>query len=74
MINKQQWIVLLFFKVKDLPSFRISPPGVIPQRERRPHWICDYSFYNVNNNTLELFAPKAMQYGHALDHILREIL
>ena len=74
MINKQQWIVLPFSKIKDLPALRISPPRVIPQRERRSRWICDYSFYDVNNDTLELFAPEAMQYGHALDRILQEIL
>ena len=36
MINKGQWIVLPYSAVKHLPGLRISPPGVIPQRDRRP--------------------------------------
>ena len=53
----------------------MSPPGVVPQRERRPHWICDYSWWGVNaDTTLPLAAMEAMQFGHALNRILREIL
>ena len=40
----------------------------------RPRWICDYSWSNVNADTLPLAAMEAMQFGHALDRILREIL
>ncbi|KAL3822916.1 hypothetical protein ACHAXA_010699 [Cyclostephanos tholiformis] len=74
MINKGQWIVLLYSAVRHLPGLRISPPGVIPQRDRRPHWIVDYSWWDVNDDTLPLAATEAMQFGHALDRILREIL
>ncbi|KAK1732369.1 hypothetical protein QTG54_016948 [Skeletonema marinoi] len=69
-----QWVVLPVSAVKDLPGLRISPPGVIPQRDRRPRWIVDYSFSGVNAETLPLAAIEAMQFGHALDRILREIL
>ena len=61
MISKGQWLVLPYSDVKDLPGLRLSPPGVVPQRERRPRWICDA-------------AMEAMQFGHALDRILREVL
>ena len=74
MIKKKQWIILPHNEIAHFKDLRISPPGVIPQRERRPRWICDYSFYDVNQETLELFAEESMQYGHALDRILREIL
>ena len=74
MINKGQWIVLPYSSVRDLPGLRVSPPGVVPQRERRPRWICDYSWWNVNADTLPLAAMESMQFGHALDRILREIL
>ena len=74
MINKGQWVVLPYSAVRHLPGLRVSPPGVVPQRERRPHWICDYSWWNVNADTLPLAAMEAMQFGHALDRILREIL
>ncbi len=74
MINKGQWIVLPFSAVQHLPGLRVSPPGVVPQRERRPRWICDYSWWNINRDTLPLAALEAMQFGHALDRILRELL
>jgi hypothetical protein len=74
MINKGQWIVLPYSKVKHLPGLRISPPGVIPQRDRQPRWIVDYSWWNVNDNMLPLAAMESMQFGHALERILREIL
>ena len=36
MINKSQWVVLPYSQVKHFPNLRLSPPGVIPQRGRRP--------------------------------------
>jgi hypothetical protein len=74
MINKGQWVVLPYSVVQHLPGLRISPPGVIPQRERRPQWIVDYSWWGVNEDTLPLAAMESMQFGHALERILREIL
>ena len=74
MITKQQWVVLPYSEVKDLPGLRLSPPGVIPQRGRRPRWIVDYSWWDVNDETLPLAPKEAMQFGYALDRILREIL
>ena len=74
MINKQQWIILPYSEAKKLPGLRLSPPGVVPQRGRRPRWIVDYSWWNVNDETLPLAPKEAMQFGHALDRILREIL
>jgi hypothetical protein len=74
MINKGQWIVLPYSKVKHLPSLRISPPGVIPQRDRQLRWIMDYSLWNVNDDMLPLAAVESMQFGHALERVLREIL
>mmetsp|Transcript_21332 Transcript_21332/g.32959 ORF Transcript_21332/g.32959 Transcript_21332/m.32959 type:complete len:780 (+) Transcript_21332:5035-7374(+) len=74
MRSKSQWVVLPYSVVKDLPGLRISPPGVVPQRDRRPRWIVDYSFSDVNAETLPLAAVESMQFGHALDRILREVL
>jgi hypothetical protein len=75
MINKEQWVILPYDSVKDLPGLTLSPPGVIPQRDRRPRWIGDYTWSEVNPDTDESGAPiDAMQYGRALDRILREIL
>ena len=74
MINKQQWVILPASEVMDLPGLRLSPPGCVPQRDRRPRWICDYSWSEINAETLALAAMESMQFGHALDRILREIL
>ena len=38
MISKGQWIILPASVAKDLPGLRVSPPGVVPQRDRRPRW------------------------------------
>ena len=74
MINKKQWVILPYHVAKDLPGLRLSPPGVVPQRERWPCWICDYSYYQINDETVDLFFKESMQFGHALGRILREIL
>ena len=74
MIQKGQWVILPASVAKQLNNLRISPPGVVPQRGRRPRWICDYTWSNVNQETIPLAAMEAMQFGHALERILREIL
>jgi len=74
MIQKGQWLVLPASAVQDWPGLRYSPPGVVEQRERRPRWIVDYSYWGINEETLPLAAVESMQFGLALDRILREIL
>ena len=74
MVAKGQWVVLPAADVLDLPGLRVSPSGVVPQVGRRPRTIVDYSFSDVNEETLPLAAMEAMQFGHALDRLLREIL
>ena len=74
MIQKGQWVVLPTKAVRHIPDLRVLPPGVVPQQDRRPRWIGNYTFSGVNGDTLPLAAMEAMQFGHALDRILREIL
>lgn len=74
MIRKGQWVILPASIAATLPDLRASPPGVIPQRDRRPRWIGDYSWSDVNEDTLPDAPLDAMQFGHAFDRILREIL
>ena len=71
MINKQQWIILPYSAAKDLPGLRLSTPDVIPQQGRRPHWIVDYSWWDVNSEMPPLAPKESMQFGHALERILR---
>ena len=61
MMSRGQWLVLPYSAVKDLPGLRLSPPGVVPQRNRRPRWICDYSWWGINADTLPLAAKESMQ-------------
>ena len=74
MVRKGQWVILPAADALGLPGLRASPPGVVPQRGRRPRWIGDYTWSGVNQETVPLFAEEAMQFGHALDRIIREIL
>jgi hypothetical protein len=48
MIRKGHWTVLPASNAIKLPHLRLSPLGVVPQREHRPQTISDYSFYGVN--------------------------
>jgi hypothetical protein len=74
MINKGQWVILLAKAVLHLPGLQLSPHRVVPQWGCCPHWICDYSWWGVNKDTLPLAAMDAMQFGWSLEQILREIL
>lgn len=74
MVGKGQWIVLPWEVVKHLKNLRLSPIGIVPQRDRRPRIIVDYSYYLVNLETLELTAHEAMQFGTALKRIIRKVL
>jgi len=74
MMNKGQWVVLPYSVAKTLPGLRLSPPGVIDQRDRRPRWVGDYSFYGINKETVPLAATESMQFGTAFERFLRELL
>jgi hypothetical protein len=74
MMQKGQWILLPYALVKDLPNLRLSPLGVVPQRDRRPRVIVDYTFNGINEDTIRLAPTEAMQFGRALERILQGIL
>jgi hypothetical protein len=54
-------------------NLRISPLGVLPQRNRRPRTMCDYSFFFVNIDTIPLAPEEYMKFGRALWRILQQI-
>jgi hypothetical protein len=75
MIEKNQWLVLPYKQVKALlPHLRISPIGVVPQRDRRPRTIVDYSFSGVNQETCPIAPNEAMQFGTVLHRIVEAIV
>jgi hypothetical protein len=55
------WLVLPYSAVRGHPSLRIAPAGVVPQRDRRPRAIIDYTYNGVNRDTLPLEPTPAMQ-------------
>jgi hypothetical protein len=63
MVRKHTWMVLPYRVVRHLKNLRVSPIGVVPQHERRPRPIVDYSFSKVNGETITLAPDDAMQFG-----------
>ena len=74
MIDKRQFIVLPATSAKKLPGLRVLPMGVIPQAGRRARMVADHTFSGVNEETQPIVPVKSIQFGHALEQILREIL
>ncbi len=72
--RKGYWMLLPYELVRDMPELRLSPIGVVPQRERRPRVIVDYSYYGVNDETLKLAPQESMQFGKALSRMLQGII
>ena len=72
--NQGYWMVLPYSAVQQLPNLRISPLGVVPQRDRRPRLIVDYTFSGVNQETVPLAPREAMQFGRALQRVYRKIV
>ena len=73
MMDKEQCTVLPASLVKDIPGIRLSPLGLVPQRNRRDRMISDYSLFGVNDDTVPLAPPEAMQFGHTLKRFLQHI-
>jgi hypothetical protein len=74
MIQKKQWIMLPAALVITQEELRLSPLGVLPQRDRTPRSIIDYTFYRINEDTVVMAPPEAMQFGKALWQILTGIV
>jgi hypothetical protein len=77
-VCKAFWMVLPYDRVKEIEGLvkrlRISPLGVVPQHDRRPHIIVDYSFWGLNDETLKLSHQEAMQFGRALERIIAKVV
>ena len=73
MIEQGYWVMLPYSHVLHLPHLRLSPLGVVPQRDRRPRIIVDYTFWGINEDTVPLAPSESMQFGRALERILHKI-
>jgi hypothetical protein len=74
MVDKAIWMVLPYRLVRLLKNHRISPNGIVPQHEHWPRTIVDYTFYDLKDETLRLSPREAMQFGRALESILRQVV
>ena len=74
MINKGHWTVLPAHLMAHELWIRLSPLGVVPQRDWRPRTICDYTFFGINPQTLPLAPQEAMQFGRALQRSPQRML
>jgi hypothetical protein len=63
MINKGQLILLPAHLLMDTRNLRLSPLGMVTQWDRHPQTICDYFFYLVNDDIIELCPEESMQFG-----------
>ena len=52
----------------------MSPLGVVPQRDRRPRLIVDYTYSGVNEDTLQWAPREAMQFGRALQRVVTTLV
>jgi hypothetical protein len=68
------WAVLLYTFVHDWVNLRVSSLGAVPQRDRRPLLIVDYSFSAVNAETVPLAPSEAMQFGRALQRVMARVV
>jgi hypothetical protein len=74
MVSRGQWMVLPYSVVRDMAKLRIAPIGVVPQHDRRPRTIVDYTFHRLNAETLPLAPSEAMQFGRTLQRLLQKIV
>ena len=73
MIRKGHWTLLPAWLLIDHPDLRLSPLGVVPQRDRRPRTISDYSYFGINEDTIALAPQEAMQFGRALHRLIQKV-
>lgn len=74
MVERATWMVLPYNRLRELRHMRISPMGVVPQHERRPRPIVDYTYSGVNDDTVPLSPQEAMQFGRALERTIAQVV
>lgn len=72
-VNKKFWCVLPFSAVKHYPHLKLAPCGVVPQWDRRPRPIMDYTYTSVNQMSVPLALMHSMQIGKTLPRILQRL-
>ena len=70
MKKKGMFTILPYHLVWPLTPLRLSPLGCVPQRERRPRIINDYTYSGINPLTMKMAPQDSMQWGKALHRVL----
>jgi hypothetical protein len=73
MVNMGFWLVLPYSAIRHHSQLKIAPAGVVPQRDRRPRPIMDYTFNSVNQASLPIAPLQSMQFGRAFQRLLQRI-
>ena len=73
-VEKGQWVVIPYLLAKRLLVLMLSLSGVKVERDSRPFWIGNYSYFETNAMTLPVACLSSMQYSHVLDHLLHKIV
>ena len=74
MVKKGYFALLPYRQIRGMEDLRLSHPAVIPQQNRRPRTIIDYTESEVNQSTVPLAHPEAMQFGRARDRLFHTLL
>ena len=74
MVRKKKWEVLPSLVNHKLSGIRLIPHGVKVERNRQPSLLGENRFSKISAETLPLTHVESMQYGHALEQLLREIV
>ena len=72
-IENKFWVVLPYELVRHMPQLQLSPAAVKEERARKPRLLCDHSWYPVNETTVPHSPPEAMQFGWALQRVMRTV-
>ena len=73
-VQAGQMAVFPLEAVNALHNLWLSPVEVIPHVRRRPRPIFDFTWSGLNNISKRLAPMEAMQFGGALQHILKQVL
>ena len=67
-------MVLPYSVAKDVLGMTLIPQGVKEEKDCRPRWIGNYSYYNTNIESLPIAALPTIQYGRTFDRLIREVV
>jgi hypothetical protein len=73
-VQKGYWMLIPYDDIKHEPGLRISPIGVVPQRETRPRVTVDYTFFGLNKETVKLAHQESMQFGKAIERLRTKVV